>query len=63
MYKNLSAKYYQENKERLQKKASERYQNLSKEGEKNSDNMVVNVTKISQMKKLHWLRIEKNIIE
>ena len=30
-YKNLSVKYYQENKERLQKKARERYQNLSKE--------------------------------
>ena len=29
--KNLSAKYYQENKERLQKKLRERYQNLSKE--------------------------------
>ena len=29
--KNLSAKYYQENKERLQIKARERYQNLSKE--------------------------------
>ena len=32
MSKNLSAKYYQENKKRLQKKARERYQNLSKEG-------------------------------
>ena len=31
MSKNFSAKYYQENKERLQKKACERYQNLSKE--------------------------------
>ena len=31
MSKNLSAKYYQENKEILQKKACERYQNLSKE--------------------------------
>ena len=31
MSKNLSAKYYQENKERLQKKACKRYQNLSKE--------------------------------
>ena len=31
MSKNLSAKYYQENNERLQKKARERYQNLSKE--------------------------------
>ena len=31
MSKNLSAKYYQENKERLQKKAREIYQNLFKE--------------------------------
>ena len=31
MSKNLSAKHYQENKERLQKKVRERYQNLSKE--------------------------------
>ena len=29
--KNLSAKYHQENKEQLQKKACERYQNLPKE--------------------------------
>ena len=36
MSRNLSAEYYQENKERLQKKARKRYQNLSKEGkEKN----------------------------
>ena len=33
MSKTLSGKYYQENKKRLQKKARERYQNLSK-GEK-----------------------------
>ena len=31
MSKNLLAKYYLENKGRLQKKACERYQNLSKE--------------------------------
>ena len=31
MSKNLSAKYYQENKERLQKKLPKRYQNLYKE--------------------------------
>ena len=31
MSENLLAKYYLENKERLQKKACERYQNLSKE--------------------------------
>ena len=30
MSKNLSAKFYQEYKKRLQKKAHERYQNLSK---------------------------------
>ena len=29
MSQNLSAKYYQENKERLRKKACETYQNLS----------------------------------
>ena len=29
MSKHMSAKYYQGNKERLQKKAHERYQNLS----------------------------------
>ena len=43
----MSAKYYQENKKRLHKKYHERYQNLSKE-EKQSNNMVVNVTKTSQ---------------
>ena len=31
MSKNSSAKYYQDNKERLQKKAHERYQSLPKE--------------------------------
>ena len=36
MSKNLSAKYYQENKERVQKKALERYQNLSKEEKKSN---------------------------
>ena len=34
MSKNVSAKYYKKNKERLQKKACERYQNLSKEEKK-----------------------------
>ena len=48
MPKNLSAKYDHENKERLQKKARERYQNLSKEEKEKNDNMVVNVIKISQ---------------
>ena len=34
MSQNLSAKYYQGSKKRLQEKASERYQNLSKEEKK-----------------------------
>ena len=48
MSKNILAKYYQESKERLQQKARERCQNLSKEEKEKSDNMFVNVTKISQ---------------
>ena len=35
MSKNLSAKYYQENKDGLQKKSRERYQHVSKEGKEN----------------------------
>ena len=50
MSKNLSAKYYQEYKER-QKKARESYQNLSKEEKEKIDNMVVSVTKISHKMK------------
>ena len=60
MSKNLSAKYYQENIERLKKIARERYQNLSKEENKKSNNMVVNVTKIAQkLKKKGLLSVEK----
>ena len=36
---------------------------LSKEEKEKNNNMVVNVTKISQkMKKINWLSIERNII-
>ena len=58
MSKTLSAKYYQDNKERLQERESfKRYQNLSKEERKS--NMVVNVTKISQkMKNKSLLSVE-----
>ena len=59
MSKTLPARYYQENKERLQKKARERHRNLPKE-EKKSNKMVVNVKKISQkMKNKSLLSIEK----
>ena len=44
MSKTLSAKYYQQNKKRLQKKACERYQNLSKEKKEKSGNMAVNLS-------------------
>ena len=48
MSKNLSARYYQENKERQEKKSLQRYENLSKEEkEKKRDNMVVSVIEIS----------------
>ena len=51
MSKNLSAKYFQKNKERPQKKARERQQNLS-EKEKKWSNMTVNVPKnLSEDKK------------
>ena len=64
MSKSLSAKRYQDNKERLQIKARERYQNLSNEEKEIIDNMVVKVKKISQeMKNKNLLSIEKNIIE
>ena len=64
MFKNISAKYYQKNKERQQKKARERYQNLSKEEQEKNDNLVVNIAKISQkIKKINWWSIGKNIIE
>ena len=64
MPKNLSARYYQENIKRLQKKACVTYQNLSKEEREKSSNMSVNVTKKSQkMKNKSLLSIEKNIRE
>ena len=51
MPQSLSAKYYQKSKERLQKKACERYQNVSKDEKEQNNNMVVSITKISQKKK------------
>ena len=48
MSKDSSAKYYQNDKERLQKKLFKRYQSLSKEQKEKSDNMVVNDTKVYQ---------------
>ena len=62
MFKYSSAKYYQNNKEKLQKKARERYQSPSKEEKEKTDSMVVNDTKVYQnMKNKSLLTVEKNI--
>ena len=60
MSKNLSAKYYQEDKESLQKRLVKNIKIFQRKKKKKSDNIVVNVTKISQkMKTKSWLNIEK----
>ena len=58
--KNVSAKYDQENKERLQKKLVKDIKIFLNKKKKKSNNMVVKVTKISQkMKEINWLSIKK----
>ena len=51
MSKNVSAKYCQEYKERQQKKLVKDIKIFLKRKKKKSDNMVVNVTRISQKMK------------
>ena len=64
MSKDSCAKCYPNNKERLQKKASGRYQSLSQGEKEKWDNMVVNNTKIYQkMKNKSLLSVEKNTIQ
>ena len=63
MSKNSSAKYYQDNKERLQKKLVKDIKVFLKKKKKKSDNMVLKDTKNSQkMKNKNWMRIEKDNI-
>ena len=60
MSKRLSAKYYQENKERLQKKLVKDIKIFLKKKKKKSVNIVINVTQISQkMNNKSLLSIEK----
>ena len=60
--KNLSAKYHQENKERLQKKLVKDIKVFLKRKKKKSAKTVVKDIKIYQkMKTNSWLSIEKNI--
>ena len=62
MLQSLSANYYQENKERLSKKAGERYQNLSKEEKKRAKIWSWLLQKIFQkMKNKILLSIEKRL--
>ena len=64
MSKHISAKYYQHNKERLQKKLVKDIKIFLKKKKWKSNNMVINVTKISRkMKKKSLLSIEKNIMQ
>ena len=64
MSKTLSAKYYQENKDRLQKKLVKDIKIFLKKKKKKSYNMVMNVKKISQkIKNKIFLSVEKNIIK
>ena len=50
-------------KTKTTKKARKRYKSLSKEENLKTNNMVENVTKISQKIKKNWLSIEKDITE
>ena len=64
MFINLSAKYYQENKDRLQIKFVKDIKIFLRKKKGKSDNIFVNVIKISQeMKKKSLLSIQKNLIE
>ena len=62
MSKNLSPKYYQENKERLQKKVLKDINIFLKKKKKKNNNMIENVTEISKKKKnKNLLSIEKKL--
>ena len=61
MSKNLPTKYYQENKERLHKKAPERYQNVSKEEKERRSQYGHELYKNLSDKKINWLSVEKKL--
>ena len=58
MSTNLSAKCYQQNKERLYKTLMKDITTFSRKKKKKNDNMVVNVTKI-----LHKMKKKKKMVE
>ena len=60
MHKDSSAKYYQDHKERLQKRLVKNVKVFLKEKKKKSNKMCVNDIKISlKMKNKRWLSVEK----
>ena len=64
MSRHLSAKHYQENKERLPKKLLKDIKIFLRKKKKKSNNMVLNVKKIFQrMKSKSLFIVEENIIE
>ena len=64
MYKDSSNKYYQNEKETIQKKLLKHIKSFLKNKKKNSDNMVVKDTKIyHNMKNKSKLSIAKGIIK
>ena len=64
MCKTLSPRYYQKNERQKKKKLAKDIRIFREKKKKKSNNMAVNLTKISQkMKNKSWLSIEKNTIE
>ena len=64
MSENLLAKYYQENEERLNKKARDRYQNLSKEEKEKKQQYVREFHKnLRDDKKQKLAEYGKNFVE
>ena len=64
MSENLLAKYYQENEERLHKKARDRYQNLSKEEKEKKQQYVCEFHKnLSDDKKQKLAEYGKHFVE
>ena len=61
IHKNISAKYYQENKKKTaRKKLVNNIRIFLKKKKKKGNNVLVNITKIShKMKKINWLSVEK----
>ena len=63
VYKDSSAKYYQDNEESLQKKACERYPNLSKEEEKKANIWLWTIQKSTRRWKTKAGCVQKKMLQ